>query len=96
MTLPHDWQKQATIVGGGGNATAVEPSLLYPIEIAGGKLVFESLGLIDTGQGITRFARDKTQQDGRLDVEGRAKKLLNRAVWRELGCLAGASLKSLR
>ena len=29
-------------------------------------------------QGITRLARDKTQQDARLDMEGRAKKLLDR------------------
>jgi hypothetical protein len=29
-------------------------------------------------QGITRLARDKTQQDVRLGMEGRAKKLLDR------------------
>jgi hypothetical protein len=29
-------------------------------------------------QGITRLARDKTQQDARLDMESRAKKLLDR------------------
>jgi hypothetical protein len=29
-------------------------------------------------QGITRLARDKPQQDARLDMEGRAKKLLDR------------------
>jgi hypothetical protein len=34
---------------------------------------------IEAGRlGITRLARDKTQQDARLDMEGRAKKLLDR------------------
>ena len=35
--------------------------------------------IFDFVQGITRLARDKTQQDARLDMEGRAKKLLDRA-----------------
>ena len=34
--------------------------------------------IFDFVQGITRLARDKTQQDARLDMEGRAKKLLDR------------------
>jgi len=34
--------------------------------------------VFDFVQGITRLARDKTQQDARLDMEGRAKKLLDR------------------
>jgi hypothetical protein len=34
--------------------------------------------IFDFVQGITRIARDKTQQDARLDMEGRAKKLLDR------------------
>jgi hypothetical protein len=34
--------------------------------------------VFDFVQGITRVARDKTQQDARLDMEGRAKKLLDR------------------
>jgi uncharacterized protein YodC (DUF2158 family) len=33
--------------------------------------------IFDFVQGITRLARDKTQQDARLDMEGRAKKLLD-------------------
>jgi hypothetical protein len=31
-------------------------------------------------QGITRVARDKPHQDARLDMEGRAKKLLDLAA----------------
>jgi hypothetical protein len=31
-------------------------------------------------QGITAVARHKTHQDARLDMEGRAKKLLDRAA----------------
>jgi hypothetical protein len=34
--------------------------------------------IFDFVQGITRLARDKTQQDARLEMEGRAKKLLDR------------------
>ena len=34
---------------GGGNATAVEPSLLFLFEIEDRKLVFQSLGLIYAG-----------------------------------------------
>ena len=34
--------------------------------------------IFDFIQGITRLARDKTQQDARLDMESRAKKLLDR------------------
>ena len=34
--------------------------------------------IFDFVQGITRLARDKTHQDMRLDLEGRAKKLLDR------------------
>ncbi|MFT4148609.1 MAG: DUF932 domain-containing protein [Paracoccaceae bacterium] len=34
--------------------------------------------IYDFVQGITRMARDRTQQDVRLDLEGRAKKLLDR------------------
>ncbi len=34
--------------------------------------------IFDFVQGITRLARDKAQQDARLDMEGRAKKLLDR------------------
>ena len=34
--------------------------------------------IFDFVQGITRLARDKTQQDAWLDMEGRAKKLLDR------------------
>lgn len=34
--------------------------------------------IFDFVQGITRLARDKTNQDARLDMEGRAKKLLDR------------------
>ena len=34
--------------------------------------------IFDFVQGITRLARDKTQQDVRLGMEGRAKKLLDR------------------
>ena len=34
--------------------------------------------IFDFVQGITRLARGKTQQDARLDMEGRAKKLLDR------------------
>lgn len=34
--------------------------------------------IYDFVQGITRLARDKPHQDGRLDLEGRAKKLLDR------------------
>ena len=34
--------------------------------------------IFDFVQGITRLARDKTQQDARLELEGRAKKLLDR------------------
>ncbi len=36
--------------------------------------------VFDFVQGITAVARDKTQQDARLDLEARAKKLLDRAV----------------
>jgi hypothetical protein len=36
--------------------------------------------VFDFVQGITAFARGKTQQDARLDLEGRAKKLLDRAA----------------
>ena len=36
------------------------------------------ISIFDFVQGITRLARDKTQQDARLDMEGRAKKLLDR------------------
>ncbi|MDT9600432.1 DUF932 domain-containing protein [Sphingosinicella rhizophila] len=36
--------------------------------------------VFDFVQGITAFARDKTHQDARLDLEGRAKKLLDRAA----------------
>src|SRR3989338_6077682 len=35
-------------------------------------------GIFDFVQGSPRLARDKTQQDARLDMEGRAKKLLDR------------------
>ena len=35
--------------------------------------------IFDFVQGITRLARDKPQQDARLDMEGRAKKLLDQA-----------------
>ena len=34
--------------------------------------------IFDFVQGITRLAREKTQQDVRLDLEGKAKKLLDR------------------
>ena len=34
--------------------------------------------IFDFVQGTTRLARHKTQQDARLDMEGRAKKLLDR------------------
>lgn len=34
--------------------------------------------IFDFVQGITRLAREKTQQDARLDLEGKAKKLLDR------------------
>ena len=36
--------------------------------------------IFDFVQGITAVARGKTQQDARLDLEGRAKKLLDRAA----------------
>ena len=36
--------------------------------------------VFDFVQGITAFARSKPQQDARLDMEGRAKKLLERAM----------------
>ena len=36
--------------------------------------------VFDFVQGITAYARGKTQQDARLDLEGRAKKLLHRAA----------------
>lgn len=36
--------------------------------------------IFDFVQGITAVARDKTHQDARLDMEGRAKKLLDRAA----------------
>jgi hypothetical protein len=36
--------------------------------------------VFDFVQGITAVARDKTQQDARLDLEARAKKLLDRAA----------------
>jgi hypothetical protein len=36
--------------------------------------------VFDFVQGITAVARDKTHQDARLDLEGRAKKLLERAA----------------
>jgi hypothetical protein len=36
--------------------------------------------VFDFVQGITAFARGKTQQDARLDLEGRAKKILDRAA----------------
>ncbi|MHA0336714.1 DUF932 domain-containing protein [Sphingomonas aquatilis] len=36
--------------------------------------------VFDFVQGITAFARGKAQQDARLDLEGRAKKLLDRAA----------------
>ena len=36
--------------------------------------------VFDFVQGITAFARGKTQQDARLDLEGRAKKMLDRAA----------------
>ena len=36
--------------------------------------------VFDFVQGITAYARGKTQQDARLDLEGRAKKLLDRAA----------------
>ncbi len=36
--------------------------------------------VFDFVQGITAFARDKAHQDARLDLEGRAKKLLDRAA----------------
>jgi hypothetical protein len=34
--------------------------------------------IFDFVQGITRLARDNPQQDARLEMEGRAKKLLDR------------------
>ena len=34
--------------------------------------------IFDFVQGIPRLARDKTQQDARLDMEGRAKNLIDR------------------
>jgi hypothetical protein len=37
--------------------------------------------IFDFVQGITAVARDKTHQDARLDLEARAKKLLDRAAW---------------
>lgn len=40
----------------------------------------EPESVFDFVQGITAVARDKTQQDARLDLEARAKKLLDRAV----------------
>ena len=36
--------------------------------------------VFDFVQGITAVARDKTHQDARLDLEARAKKLLDRAA----------------
>jgi hypothetical protein len=33
--------------------------------------------VFDFVQGITRLARDKTQQDARLELEARAKRLLD-------------------
>jgi hypothetical protein len=36
--------------------------------------------IFDFVQGITRVARDKPHQDARLDMEGKAKKLLDRAA----------------
>jgi hypothetical protein len=36
--------------------------------------------VFDFAQGITAVARDKTHQDARLDLEARAKKLLDRAA----------------
>jgi hypothetical protein len=36
--------------------------------------------LFDFVQGITAVGRDKTHQDARLDLEARAKKLLDRAA----------------
>ena len=36
--------------------------------------------IFDFVQGITALARDKPHQDARLDLEGRAKKLLDRAA----------------
>ena len=36
--------------------------------------------IFDFVQGITRMAREKTHQDARLDLEGRAKKLLDRVT----------------
>ena len=36
--------------------------------------------VFDFVQGITAVARDKTHQDARLDLETRAKKLLDRAA----------------
>ena len=41
-------------------------------------LVHPPCSVFDFVQGITRVAREKTQQDARLDMEGRAKKLLDR------------------
>jgi hypothetical protein len=35
--------------------------------------------VFDFVQGITAYARGKAQQDARLDLEGRAKKLFDRA-----------------
>ena len=36
--------------------------------------------IFDFVQGITALARDKPHQDARLDLEGRARKLLDRAA----------------
>jgi len=36
--------------------------------------------IFDFVQGITALARDKAHQDARLDMEGKAKKLLDRSI----------------
>lgn len=48
--------------------------------VRGGAGTAKPKSLFDFVQGITAVARDKTHQDARLDLEARAKKLLDRAA----------------
>ena len=45
-----DWENSFSRASGGGTGTPVEPSLIFLFEIGDRKLVFQSLGLIDTGK----------------------------------------------
>jgi hypothetical protein len=51
--------------------------------------------VFDFVQGITAVARSKPQQDARLDMEGKAKKLLERCVTAN-GALSFRSVASSR